>query len=255
MPAFFDQVITVYGRKPVLEVLEDTSLNCYRLHFADSNKPAPILREMEQIARRRGVEICTHGKKELSRISRKGAQDQGVAVDILCPGFTILEDYLASPPPSRTRPGRARRLLAVDGLTNPQNAGMLVRSAVAGGIDGILWPREGNAALGPLAVKASAGTLFRAPLIRCKNLADALRQCQQQGHQVCILAADAPRSIYDQAGKAGSRDTIYVLGNESSGVSGEISELADTALSIPMHNGVESLNVAVTAALIAYLER
>jgi 23S rRNA (guanosine2251-2'-O)-methyltransferase len=250
MPAFFDQVITVYGRKPVLEVLQDVSLNCYRLHFADSNKPAPILREMEQIANSRGVEICTHGKKELSRISRKGAQDQGVAVDILCPGFTVLDDYLALP-----RPARARRLLAVDGLTNPQNAGMLVRSAVAGGIDGILWPREGNAALGPLAVKASAGTLFRAPLIRCKKLADALRQCQQQGHRVCILAADAQHSIYDNAGQVASEDTIYVLGNESSGVSREISELADVALSIPMHNGVESLNVAVTAALIAYLDR
>jgi 23S rRNA (guanosine2251-2'-O)-methyltransferase len=247
MPPFFDQIITVYGRKPVLEVLQDASLNCYRLHFADSNKPAPILSQMEEIATSRGVEICIHGKKELSRISRKGAQDQGVAVDILCPGFSVLDEYLALP-----RPNRPRRLLAVDGLTNPQNAGMLVRSAVAGGIDGILWPRAGNAALGPLAVKASAGTLLRAPLIRCKDLADALRQCQQQGHRVCILAADASQSLYDNHTDG---DTIYVLGNESSGVSNEITALADTALSIPMHNGVESLNVAVTAALIAYLDR
>ena len=45
---------------------------------------------------------------------------------------------------------------------------------------------------------------------------------------------------------------VFVLGNESEGVSREVSELADTALSIPMRNGVESLNVAVTASLIAF---
>ncbi len=247
MPPFFDQIITVYGRNPVLEVLQDTSLSCFRLHFADSNKPADVLRQMEDIAQRRDIEICIHSKKELSRISRKGSQDQGVAVDILCPEFSILDEYLALPPASRPR-----RLLAVDGLTNPQNAGMLIRSAVAGGIDGILWPRAGNAALGPLAVKASAGTLFRASLIRCRELLDALRRCQQQGHQICILAADADTSLYDEHARG---DTIYVLGNESSGVSAEITRMADTSLSIPMHNGVESLNVAVTAALIAYLDR
>lgn len=72
MPPFFDQIITVYGRKPVLEVLQDASLQCFRLHFADSNKPAPILRQMEEIATRRNVEICTHGKKNYREYLARG---------------------------------------------------------------------------------------------------------------------------------------------------------------------------------------
>lgn len=247
MPSFFDQVITVYGRKPVLEALGDPQLSCYRLHFADSNKPAPALAQMEDLAREREVEICRHSKRELSRISRKGSQDQGVALDVLCPAFLSLDDYLALPHPSRPR-----RLLAADGITNPQNAGMLVRSAVAGGIDGILWPAAGNAALGPLAVKASAGTLFRAPLIRCRELPVALQACRQRGHRVYVLDGAAETSIYEAAAR---EDAIYVLGNESTGISEAVRALAHQALHIPMQNGVESLNVAVTAALIAYLDR
>ncbi len=244
MAGFFDQVLTVYGRKPALEVLQDASLTCYRLHFADSNKPAAILEQMRELARQRDIEILVHSKRELSRISRKGSQDQGVAVDVHCPVFSSLDDFLAKDT------GAPLRLLAADGITNPQNAGMLVRSAVAGGIDGILWPREGNAALGPLAVKASAGTLFKAPLVRCRDLPDALGACQQQGFQVCVLDGNAERSLFD--GSPGDR-VIYVLGNETDGPSDAVTALADEQRRIPMQNGVESLNVAVTAALIAYL--
>ncbi len=229
MPSFFDQVITVYGRKPVLETLRDKQLQCYRLHLADSNKPAAILDDMLEIAAQRQLEVCYHSKKELSRISRKGSQDQGVAVDVLCPGFRSLNDFL-----QERATQSSTRIIAVDGLTNPQNAGMLVRSAVAGGIDGILWPREGNAALGPLAIKASTGTLFRAPLVRCRDLLDALGQCQDQGYEVLVLDANAPQSLFERS-PAGN--TIYVLGNESSGVSAPINALADDAVSIPMHNG------------------
>ena len=241
MPAFFDRIITVYGRKPALEVLSDSSLDCYRLHLADSNRPARILDELRALAERRGIEIACHSKLELSRISRKG-----VAVDVLCPRFTRLEEFLDADA------GSAARLLAVDGITNPQNAGMLIRSAVAGGIDGILWPAAGNAALGPLAVKASAGTLFRAPLIRCRSLPEALGDCQKYGYRVCVLDATAGISLMDAERP---ERAIYVLGNETTGPSREVIALADMALRIPMENGVESLNVAVTAALIAYLPR
>ena len=245
MAGFFDRVITVYGRKPALEVLQDESLTCHRLHFADSNKPAPILDQMRELAERRGIEIQVHGKRELSRISRKGSQDQGVAVDVHCPAFASLEEFL-----ERDR-GEPARLLAADGITNPQNAGMLVRSAVAGGIDGILWPRAGNAALGPLAVKASAGTLFRAPLIRCRELPDALTRLQERGFQVCVLDAGAEKSAFEVIPER----AIYVLGSETSGPSEAVRAMADETLMIPMSDGVESLNVAVTAALIAYLNK
>jgi 23S rRNA (guanosine2251-2'-O)-methyltransferase len=241
--AFFDRMLTVYGRKAVLEALQDDALPCHALHLADSNRDEGIISELLALAARRGIPVRRHSRAELARISRNGRQDQGVAADILCPAFSSLEDLLQS------AGDKPQRLLALDGVTNPQNLGMIIRSATAGDIDGILLARRGNAALGPLVIKASAGTVYRAPIITCEALAPALAQCQSHGFQVFTLDATAPESLFEH--RSGAR-SIFVLGNESTGVSAAVTSLADRRLSIPMRHGVESLNVAVTAALVAF---
>ena len=243
--AFFDRVLTVYGRKPALEALQNDQLQCHTLHFADSNRDAGIIRDIRQLANARGVPVKQHTREQLARISKHGRQDQGVALDILCPTFSSLADYLGDLPGSDS----PRHLLALDGISNPQNLGMIIRSATAGGIDGIIWSRRGNAALGPLVVKASAGTLYRAPLLVTPSLPGGLRDCRDLGVEICILEASAQETLFAHRPVG---HCVYVLGNESDGVSGAVSRLADTRLSIPMDNGVESLNVAVTASLIAY---
>lgn len=140
-------------------------------------------------------------------------------------------------------------MLALDGVTNPQNLGMIIRSAAAGRIDGIIYSRKANAALGPLVIKASVGTLYRAPLLICPALPEALNSCADKGMQICTLEASAALSLFEH--RPGGH-CVYVLGNETEGVSRAVAALADTPLSIPMGNGVESLNVAVSASLIAY---
>jgi len=242
--AGFQRMLTVYGRKAVLEALADQQLDCRILHLAASNRDTGIVADIRRQAEARDVAIRHHSREELARISRNGRQDQGVALDVLCPGFRSLPDFLALPP----RPG-PRRLLALDGISNPQNLGMIIRSATAGGMDGIVLARRGNAALGPLVIKASAGTVFRAPLLHCEDLPEALQECRRHGARVYALSAESGQSLFD------IRDetfTVYVLGNETEGVSGACAAAADGGLAIPMANGVESLNVAITAGLIAY---
>lgn len=241
--SFFDRMLTIYGRKPVLETLQDTSLACHALHLAESNREAGIVADIRQQAQKNGVPIKIHSREALARISKNGKQDQGVALDVLCPSFQQLPHYLSEPTQ------KPQRLLALDGINNPQNLGMILRSAAAGDIDGIILPQKGTAALGPLVIKASAGTLYRAPLLLHSALPEALKLCQNKGAQICILEADAPLSLFYHRAEA---FCVYVLGNETDGVSAQVKALADASLSIPMRNGVESLNVAVTASLIAY---
>ena len=78
----FENIITLYGRKPVLESLKDESIQVFRLHLSDSNKEGETINETLRLAELRGIEVVTHSRKELSRISKNGRQDQGVAVDI-----------------------------------------------------------------------------------------------------------------------------------------------------------------------------
>ncbi len=240
---FFDSLMTVYGRKTVLEALQDPATYIYRLHLAKSNKSAEIIDEIIGLAQAKGAEITYHDRQALSRISKNAAQDQGVAADLQLRGYQLYDEFIAN------NAQKKYTLLALDGVQNPQNLGMIIRSACAGNIDGILLPQKGNAQIDPLVIKASAGTVFRAPLLRCKDLKEALIDFKKNGATLCALSSHAQTELkkFSPAGPC-----IYVLGNESEGVSKEVDNLCNERICIPMNNGVESLNVAVTAALIAF---
>ena len=239
---FFDKLLTIYGRKPVQEALQQPGIEIHRLHLADSNKPAAVLDEIIAIAQKHGAEICYHSKQALSRISKNAKQDQGIAVDLILHGYQQADAFLESAPENY-------QLIALDGITNPQNLGMIIRSVAASGIAGLLLPTKGGAQIDPLVIKASAGALFRCPIIRCDNLHETLSQLKAQGATLCALSSYANTKIKDFYPKG---PVIYVMGNETHGVSKEINDLCNQHLTIPMSNGVESLNVAVTASLLAF---
>ena len=242
--AFYDSLLTIYGRKPVLEALEDRDIPIHCVHLADSNKPGGIIRDIETLTQQRGIIIKHHDKLALSRISKNSREDQGVAADLQLPRYQRLEAFLQT-----WQPTARSRILALDNITNPQNIGMLIRSACAGGVDAVLIPEKGCAPLSPLVIKASAGTLFKCPLVRCSDLVSSLPLLQNHGAQVYVLSSHASQNLFEMKS---DRAKVFVLGNETEGVSPEVNKLADERVFIPMANGVESLNVAVTGALLAY---
>lgn len=241
---FFNSLLTVYGRKTLLEALQEKDVEVFRLHLADSNKPAEILDQIIQLATQKGAEVVYHSRQALSRISKNASQDQGVAADLRLSGYQTYDQFI-----QQSLNGSAKSLLALDSIHNPQNLGMIIRSACAGNIDGILLPMEGSAQIDPLAIKASAGTLFKAPLLRCENLKQALTDFKEKGVSICALSSHAETTLKEFFP---TNHCIYVLGNESDGVSPDIMNLCTDKVRIPMNNGVESINVAVTAALIAF---
>jgi 23S rRNA (guanosine2251-2'-O)-methyltransferase len=165
-----------------------------------------------------------------------------VALDLALPRYGTAENFL-----QENR--KHYELLALDGITNPQNLGMIIRSACAGGVDGIILPKKGCAQIDPLVIKASTGTLFKTRLLRCDKLSTTLAEFQQQGARICALSSHAETTL---AQVDSSAPTIFVLGNETHGVSDEVAACCSHRVRIPMHNQVESLNVAVTAALISF---
>ncbi|MEY4589101.1 MAG: hypothetical protein RL497_1177 [Pseudomonadota bacterium] len=236
------RMLTIYGRNPVLEALQDDRLKVFRLHLADSNKANAQLNQMQDLAQKKGAEVMWHSKQALSRISKNSQQDQGVALDVITEGFCQEDEWCAALPDQF-------ELMAADGVTNPQNLGMIIRSLCASPLHGLLLPEKGCAKLDALVIKASAGTLFRTPIIHTSNLADCLRRLKQQG--TCVYGLDAQGAQSLAQFKAPKR-CVMVMGNESTGLSAEVKSLCDGFISIPMSRGVESLNVSVAASLIAF---
>jgi 23S rRNA (guanosine2251-2'-O)-methyltransferase len=137
----------------------------------------------------------------------------------------------------------------LDGVNNPANVGMIIRTAAAAGAGGIVLPRAGSPDVDPLVIKASAGVAFHAPIIRCRTGAEAAEELGRVGFRVYGLSGGGKTSLYDE--EIPDR-AAFVLGNESAGLARETEQWVDRWLSIPMAGGVESLNVASAAAVVAF---
>ena len=237
--AFFEKIITLYGRNVVVEILQDDSIEIHKLHMAESNKTDGAIKTILSLAKKRDIEICFHNKAQLSRISKNAKQDQGVAIDIISQTYQNAKEI---------KELNNFKLIALDGIHNPQNLGMIIRSCAAGTVDGIILPKKSSAKISPLVVKASAGTLFKLPIYFCNSLDEILKDLKDT--KIYSLSSYAKNSIYNIEK---SDKSIFILGNESEGVSSEVEKLCNDSISIPMNRGVESLNVAVTASLIAFM--
>ena len=242
-----DRFITVYGRIPVTEVLTADHLTVDKIVVADSAQGQNVDRIMS-LARRRGVAVVRATAQRVKLLAGNGRHDQGIVADVEAPGMRSLQDYLID---VRQRDQRASApvVFVLDGITNPSNVGMIVRSATAAGLDGIVLPRVGVAELGPLVIKASAGVAFNAPILNCRTAEEAVRGLSEAGFHVVGLAADGDLSIYE-APVTGP--TAIVLGGESTGISPAIAGYVEEFLAIPMEPEVESLNVAVAAAVVGF---
>jgi 23S rRNA (guanosine2251-2'-O)-methyltransferase len=237
-----EKYLTIYGRKPVLEALEG-SLPVARVHLADS-AGGDVVERILGAAKERGVRVDRVSERRVSSISRNGKQDQGVVADVTAPRMQSLMAFLEQ----RTGRHHGTNVVVLDGIHNPSNVGMILRTATAAGIDGIVVPDAGTAEIGPLVVKASAGVAFSAPILRIDRTEYALAQLRDARFRIVAVDTGGP-AIFEA--ELGDRVAL-VLGNESTGIAHEARELCDDVVSVPLENGVESLNVAAAAAVVCY---
>jgi 23S rRNA (guanosine2251-2'-O)-methyltransferase len=232
-------MLPIYGRIPVVEALSDPAVRVELVLLARTAR-GDTVDDIVRLAGERGIPLKRVAPEKVTRVSGNGRHDQGVVAEVEVPGLVELREWLGSHSP--------RGLLVLDGVTNPQNVGMIVRTATGAGLDGVVLPRAGVPDVGPLVVKASAGVALRATILSCDTAEDGVRALADAGLRVVGMRAGA-LSIFD--GALPDR-AAYVLGSEHAGVSPAVAGLVHEWRSIPLANDVESLNVAVAAGVLAY---
>ena len=219
----------LYGVNPVLEalrvhpdevvrVLLERGREGWRSQGAD---------RVAQAAAQVGVRVEEVRQGELAHRSRSGVH-QGVGAELAEFRYAELEELLAGIRDPAL-------LLVLDGVTDPQNLGALVRSAHALGAHGVVLPKDRAAGVTPAAFKAAAGALEHCPVARVTNLSRALEQMKEQG---IWAVAKVP--------------TALILGSEGSGVRPLVRRTCYHIARIPMSAGVGSLNVAAAGAVALY---
>ena len=148
----------------------------------------------------------------------------------------------------------ARRIAVLEGLSDTTNVGAIFRNAAALGIDAVLLSKGCAEPLNRRAVRVSMGSVFLVPwaFFDDESLTTA-EYLKQRGFTTAALAlTDNSINVTDEALKSADKVALF-LGAEGDGLSEETITACDYTVKIPMHNEVDSLNVA-SAATIAFWE-
>lgn len=155
---------------------------------------------------------------------------------------TRLDDVLAAQP--------ALVVVAAD-ISDPGNAGTLIRLADAMGAAAVVFTGSAVDPYNGKCVRSSAGSIFAVPVVIESDTAEVIDRLRRCGMQVVATALDAEVSL-DDADEFLAGRTAWLFGGEAHGLSEEISAGADRRVLIPMSGDIDSLNVAVAAAICLY---
>lgn len=144
-------------------------------------------------------------------------------------------------------------VLILDGITDPQNLGAILRSADQFAVDLVILPERNSAQVNATVMKVSSGAAQYVPVAVVKNLVRSMNMLQEQGFWVygADMGGDSVCSgTVDLSGR-----TALVMGSEGDGMNRLVKETCDRIVSIPMHGHIDSLNVSVAAGILMYEAR
>ncbi len=168
---------------------------------------------------------------------------QGVLAIGKIPEPVSLEHILAASP-------HPRFFVAMDGLSNAENVGTLMRNCVAFGVQALIAGETCSSLFLRRTVRNSMGALFKLPALETTSLVQSLQTLRRQNIRCIAAHPHTDEKVLSKADFTG--DCCVVVGSEGHGISPQVLAACDEAVAIPMANEVDSLNVSAAAAVFLY---
>lgn len=203
------------------------------------------IESLVELAEQKNIPVKRTGDDTLGKLAGKDAEHRGALYvqTVAKKRYKDLSDFIESK--GEQQPSL---VLVLDGITDPQNLGAILRSADQFGVDLVLLPERRSAKVNTTVNKTSAGASSYVPVLVVKNLRRSISDLKQAGYWV--YGADVqglPLQDVDFADRA-----VLVMGAEGKGLSRIILEECDQTATIPTAGHVDSLNVSVAAGIILY---
>jgi len=230
-------VFVVEGIKMAMEMPKDRLLSLVlSLSFAKEHPEESDLLKKNAAEADASVDLVTD--EDFSKISDTKSPQGVLAV---LKAFTYSEEEILE------KDGGLFMLL--ENLQDPGNLGTILRAGEAAGVDGVILSRGSADIYNPKVIRSTMGSFFRMKFAVSEDLIDTVRRIQKKGGRV--YAAHLMESVpYDEPDYRGM--TAFLIGNESKGLTKEISLSADSRIKIPMEGKVESLNAAMASTILMF---
>ncbi len=236
-----DQII--YGINPVIEAMKCGRTEVRGIVIASERKDGPIRRIMA-LATEKRIPVEFRTREQVDRLTGNRLH-QGVAGICESYAYAELDDIIAN----RHAALSGGLVLILDGITDPQNLGSLIRTAQCCGANGVVIPQDRAAPVTAAVIKSSAGAAEHTPVASVVNLASAMDYLKEKGFW--LYAAD-PAAGNDFRNMDYEGNVALVMGSEGKGIRPLVRKKCDFLISVPMLGAVESLNVSVAAGIILY---
>lgn len=236
-----DSIETIYGKHAVAEALRvrpDVVRAVYVLSGTDDA-------EVRKLVSASGMVKKATTIKKLPATVPRDAVHQGIIADI--DTSLLILDYEEFMRMHTVTDDTAFALLGE--LQDPHNVGAIIRSATAFGVQAILLPEHRQAQITGSVIKVSAGMAFCIPLVRIGNVNQTIKDLKERGFWTYGLDGNAKQSVSTEQFE---KPSVFVLGNEATGIREKTLEHCDIPLRIPMAENAESLNASVAAAIVFY---
>jgi TrmH family RNA methyltransferase len=166
--------------------------------------------------------------------------------------LAIIEMPLFAPEALMSAPGGSR-ILAMDRVADPGNAGTMIRTAESAGFSGVAMSDGCVDLRSPKTLRAAMGSAFRMPIATGVRLEEWLPALKANGFSLCAAAPAGGASCFGAGGGGlAASNMALVVGSEAEGIRPHIMDLCPSLVSVPMMGKAESLNAAVAAGLLMY---
>jgi len=235
------KTIRVRNKNAISELLKDGA-NFEKIVLADNLKKDDLTKEILSLAASRKVPVKKTPRRKMDK-GRSG-ESREVLVGFLIPknnwSLGDLLDDLA-------KNNRDPFFLLLNRVDYANNIGIIARTAFAAGANGLIFQGEQERFFNEETLHFSVGAIARIPLVKM-NIFEALKELRK--NNVKTFSLQMGGVAYSDENLSGP--AAFVLGAEGRGVSEEISSRCDKGLAIPMRQGINSLNVGASAAIILY---
>ncbi|MGO4584317.1 TrmH family RNA methyltransferase [Arthrobacter sp. 2RAF6] len=167
----------------------------------------------------------------------------------------VLEDVVDHTNVRYSEKPHRSRIAILEDLTDHTNVGAVFRSAAAIGVDAVLVTPQCADPLYRRSIRVSMGTVFQVPWTRIESWPAGIEQLKEAGYFVAGMSLGEGAITLDELVAQDHQNLVLVFGTEGDGLKPETDRLLDARVTIPMMNGVDSLNVAASSAVAFYATR
>lgn len=237
----YEQYNKVFGRNAVREALK-AERNINKLYIA-KGETDHTLTLIVAMAKDRGINISYTDRRKLDYFTNNG-NHQGVVAVCSPVEFVSVEDILNS---AREK-GEKPFVIMLDGITDPHNAGAIIRSAYCAGAHGVVISKRRSALISEGVFKSSAGSVEYLPIAQVANLNQTIDLLKKEG--LFAVCCDMDGTNYTEIDY--DMPLLLIIGAEGEGVGKLVKEKCDFVATIPIKGNIDSLNASVAAGIVMF---